>query len=259
MTVNIKGKSIKVVCLETGKEFASGKDAAKEMGICQSMVSRSARNIKPTNGFNFRFVDEDGNVINTPSEPKFKKNKANEIQLEIEQISETENPIVVIHNESTVTAEKGNHVNGNSKAVCCLETGEVYPSVLDMAKAHGISYAYMSKCCNNGSTCNGKHYFFVKSASEKVEDIVTYIRSLQNIAYDPEYLAWKRAKEAAEAEERRKKAEQEAFERRKAELEDKIIKQGDKVKAASIKLAHEREILEAIIAELDKFMTTVKE
>lgn len=252
MTINIKNNGI--ICMETKEFFKTQRDAAKAKGITQAMVSRSARNIRPTKGLNFRFVDNDGNIVDTPAETRL-DSKANDMpNFQLEMKTTDENPIVVIHNESLVTAEQGEHINGNSKAVCCLETGEVYPSATDMAKAHGVSQTYLSKCCRDGSVCNGKHYFYVKSASEKVEDIVTYIRSLQSKVNDPEYLAWKKAKEDAEAEERRKKAEQEAFERRKAELEAKVVKQSEAVKAVSIKLAHEREALEAIITELEQHM-----
>lgn len=236
-----------IICLENKTIYASGKDAAKANEVTASDVSMSARKIKAVKGLNFRFIDDNGNPVETPAKPKYKwdKNKANDAQLEMET------PIVVIHEESIVTAEQGSHINGNSKAVCCLEEGKVYPSLTDAAKALGVTGQTISNRCY----ADNDNFFFVKDASDNIESMMAYIRSLQSKVNDPEYLAWKKAKEDAEAEERRKKAEQEAFERRKAELEAKVVKQSEAVKAVSIKLAHEREVLEAIITELDQHMT----
>lgn len=228
----------KVICLETGTVWASGRDAAKEMGVSKSSISYSCRNAKAVSGMNFRFIDENGNIITTPSEPKFKrtKAKANEDQIVMEA------PIVVIHEKSVVTAEQGEHINGNSKAVCCLDTGEVFPSLTDAAKAHGIDLSHLAKCCRGElPLAKGRRYFYVKLASENMESIVSYIRELHSKAnaggYDPEYIAWKAEKERAT---------------RKAELEQLISTAKETICELEVKTAHEYELLEAYIAELEK-------
>lgn len=223
-----------VICIETKITFASGREAAKANEVTKSDVSLSARKIKAVKGLNFRFLDENGNPIETPAKPKYTKKGKPTFSLEHEKKQ------VVIHNESTIEAD-GEHGNGNAKAVWCVSTNEVFASVTDTAKAHEVSASEISKCCNGKiKDVKGKYYVFISKTSENVGNIVAYVRELQakaNNAYEPEYLAWKAEKAKAA---------------RKAELEQLISTCKANICELEVKTAHEYEMLEAFTAELEQ-------
>ena len=220
----------KVICLETNEIFTSGREAAKAKEICKSVVSRSCRQAKPTKeGLNFRFLDANGNIINTPLDKAWK----------CKPTKESKNT-VVIHNESTVDA-KGEYGNGNAKAVWCITTNEVFASGKDAALAHGVCRSEISRCCNDiRKNIKGNHYIFVSKTSENIRTLIEYINELQakvNEECDPEYLAWKAEKEKAA---------------RKAELEQAISTCKANICELEVKTAHEYELFEAYIGELEK-------
>lgn len=53
--------SRRVICLETGEVFKSGRDAASKLGLCRSKVSNVCHGKrKTTGGYHFKFVEEMG-------------------------------------------------------------------------------------------------------------------------------------------------------------------------------------------------------
>ena len=54
-----ESKSIKVMCLETGEVFKSGRDAAEKLGLCRSKISNVCHGKrKTTGGYHFKFVED---------------------------------------------------------------------------------------------------------------------------------------------------------------------------------------------------------
>lgn len=54
-----ESKSVKVICLETGEVFKSGRDAAEKLGLCRSKISNVCHGKrKTTGGYHFKFVED---------------------------------------------------------------------------------------------------------------------------------------------------------------------------------------------------------
>lgn len=110
-----------------------------------------------------------------------------------------------LHNETTIKAN-GTHVNGNSKAVLCIDTGEVFASMTDAAEHLGVTKSNVSLALNGKiRTCKGKHLCYLSKADEHLESITSRIREMQALeekaaAYDA-FMA--RQEEAARAERER--------------------------------------------------------
>ena len=91
-----------------------------------------------------------------------------------------------IQNASNVNVN-GHHNHKNCKAVYCIDTGEMYASAIDAAKAEGVARASMSYALTGRSkTCNGKRFCFVSKVMEHLEEIaeMNRIRAEKVAAYD---------------------------------------------------------------------------
>lgn len=144
-----------------------------------------------------------------------------------------------LHNETTIKAN-GVHVNGNSKAVLCIDTGEVFASMTDAAEHLGVTQANVSYTLNGRQrTCKGKHLCYLSKADEHLEAITNRIREMQELekkaaAYDA-FMA--RQEEAARAE---------------RERQEKIAK-------ANEKLERRREIVRRLQVQLSEATERVME
>ena len=81
----------------------------------------------------------------------------------------------------------GHHNHKNCKAVYCIDTGEVYASVLDAANANGIGQSPMSSALTGKTkTCCGKRFCFVSKMMEHLEEITeaNRIRAAKVAEYD---------------------------------------------------------------------------
>lgn len=134
-----------------------------------------------------------------------------------------------IQHEANIKA-KGVHTQKNSKSVICLETGEVWASVLDTANDIGSSPSNLIACLQGKTrTCKGKHYCYLSRVNESLDAIVTRLRETAAvedaakkwIAYEAEQEAIRIA-EAKRAEEARiaKEKHDEAI----AKAKDKIAR-----------------------------------
>ena len=120
---------------------------------------------------------------------------------------------ISIHNEATING-KGNHTKKNSKAVICIDTGEVFTSCADAAEHAGVHFSAMSLAClGKVRTCKGKHYCYLSNATENLNAIVTRLRETATVEEDAR--KWREYQEAQEAV--RKAEEQRAAEIAKAE------------------------------------------
>lgn len=116
--------------------------------------------------------------------------------------------IINIQNEANVSAD-GKHIGGNCKPVICIETGEIYSSVLDAANAAGVSGSVMSNCCRQVTkTCKGKRYCFLGRALESLDPVMQRLREASEYEADAKaYREIKAAEEAVRKEEERKQKE----------------------------------------------------
>ena len=144
-----------------------------------------------------------------------------------------------LHNETTIKAN-GVHVNGNSKAVLCIDTGEVFASQADAAEHLGVHPANVSNVLlGKQRTCKGMHLCYLSKADEHLESITGRIREMQALekkaaAYDA-FMA--RQEEAARAE---------------RERQEKIAK-------ANEKLERRREIVRRLQTQLSEATERVME
>jgi hypothetical protein len=94
--------------------------------------------------------------------------------------------LINIQNCSNVTVN-GTHNHKNCKPVYCIDTGEMYASALDAAKANGVAQGPMSNCLTGRSkTCNGKRFCYISKMAEHLEEINEANRAIRAkvAAYD---------------------------------------------------------------------------
>ena len=89
---------------------------------------------------------------------------------------------ITVQNTSVMSAT-GIHTHGVCKPVICIDTGEVYTSALDAAKANGVSVHAISKhCLGKTKSCGGKRFCYVKNVSEHLDDLTSWIMLLSQKA-----------------------------------------------------------------------------
>lgn len=101
----------------------------------------------------------------------------------------------------------GHHNHKNCKAVYCITTGEMYPSILDAASANNMSYGAMCQAITKGSKCrNGKKFCLIVDVVEHLEEIsdANKLRSAKVAAYDADMRKRIKISDAREKVEKRK-------------------------------------------------------
>lgn len=125
-----------------------------------------------------------------------------------------------IQHEANITA-KGTHTQKNNKSVICLETGEVWASVLDTADGIGCSPSNLiNHLQGKQRSCKGKHYCYLSRVNESLDAIVTRLRETSAIEEDAKkWQAYKAEQDAiAKAEAKRLEEARKAEEKRQAEI-----------------------------------------
>lgn len=94
--------------------------------------------------------------------------------------------IINIQNASNIKAI-GTHINGNSKAVFCITTGEFFGSLSDAA--HHIKASVGTMCCamkHRKGVFKGMKWCYVSEINEHLDEIATDIRANieKALAYD---------------------------------------------------------------------------
>ena len=122
-----------------------------------------------------------------------------------------------IQNEANINAE-GKLNTKNCKPVVCLETGEVFTSVTDAAKAIGVLPSNLSKhLTGNSRKIHGKRFCYLTRSMESLDTIVTRLR--ETAAMEEDARKWREYQE-----------EQERVRKANEEREVRIEKARDKVR-----------------------------
>lgn len=153
--INVSGcKGKQVRCIETNVIYRSASEAAKANNICYSLLSDVCRGKwKAAKGLHFEYVDAEKKV--TPV---------------TEAVPVTENEITV--SRPAIIKGKGKRSNGNTNAVMCISTGEVFTSCTDAAEHSDVSVGQMSHTCRNkGSHAKGKQYCYIKDIDMHLDEI----------------------------------------------------------------------------------------
>lgn len=139
---------------------------------------------------------------------------------------------VNIQNYANINA-KGEVNSRHCKPVICLETGDVFTSVADAAKAIGCYGPDMSShLTGKKRAIKGKHFCYLSRATESLDMIVTRLRETSSMeedarkwrAYQAEQEAIRKAEEKRIADERKAKEEYEAaVEKAKAKVERRKV------------------------------------
>lgn len=110
---------------------------------------------------------------------------------------------ITLHNKTEIKAH-GKHINGNSKPVFCITTGEVFASVIDAAEKAGVCAGTMSYAITHspeGATCKGNRYCFISNVMTYLNEISQCIneRETKANAWDAMMAEERAAREAEEA------------------------------------------------------------
>lgn len=147
-----------IKCIENGKTYISIIEAARELNVRQQNISHVlAGRRNRAGGYHFVYVDDNNNIM-----------------------SVTETPVI----EHEVTIQKpakmiaqGKRCNGNTNAVLCISTGQVFTSCSDAAEQNDVHIANMSNVCRGvQKTAKGKKFCYVKDINEHLDEVAESIR-----------------------------------------------------------------------------------
>jgi predicted RNA-binding protein with EMAP domain len=157
---------------------------------------------------------------------------------------------IKIHGKAIINGH-GEHTYANAKPVICIETGEVFTSVLDASDYAGVANPSMvSHLKGRSRSCNGKHYCYLSSATESLNSIVTRLREVS--VMEAKAKMWDALMAEQEAErkaEERRLANIAKLEAKEASLNDKYMKRYEEAIALFNELAEVRRELRDIKGE----------
>lgn len=154
MKNNNYNKAIK--CIETGKTYISIAEAAREMN-CSScnIVSMLKGRQKVAKGYHFEYLSEE----------------------ETRELLNSMEPKEVTIQRKAIIRGKGKSLNGNTNAVLCISTGDVFTSCTDAANHADTTVGHMSNVCRgNSQSAKGKRYCYVKDINEHLDEVAESIR-----------------------------------------------------------------------------------
>lgn len=139
-----KAKAVR--CIETGVIYKSASEAAKEIGTHGTSITRVCLGKNKTaKGKHFCFAESEKTPV-------------------------TENEITV--SRPAIIKGKGKRSNGNTNAVMCITTGEVFTSCTDAAEHGNVTIGQMSHTCRTkGSLARGKQYCYIKDIDMHLDEI----------------------------------------------------------------------------------------
>ena len=90
---------------------------------------------------------------------------------------------ITVQNASEIKNAQGEDRNKNAKPVICLDTGEVFSSATDAAKANGVTiYSISVNCLGKTMRSNGKRFCYIKDVNEHLDELTTVLQNLSDKA-----------------------------------------------------------------------------
>lgn len=153
-TYNTKRRAIK--CIETGNTYISIVEAAREMNLNMKTISNVLHGRqKAAKGYHFEYLSEE----------------------ETKALLASIEPKDIVLQKHAIIKGKGKCFNGNTNAVLCISTGEVYTSCTDAAMSNNTTVGSMSSVCRGRSyTTKGKKFCYVKDINEHLDEVAESIR-----------------------------------------------------------------------------------
>lgn len=136
--------------------------------------------------------------------------------------------IVNIQNEANVNAE-GEHAHGRSIPVVCIDTGDVFISIIDAAENADTNKTYMANRLRNDDVCviKGKRYCYLSRLMESSDMILSQLREKSSEAEDArkwrEYQAEQEAKRLAEQKRKEALEKAEAHRDRRKAIYERLV------------------------------------
>ncbi len=142
--MSLGSKPRKVLCLETGKEYASIRSAGQEIGCDPTSIVRSCKKGGIAGGFTWKYLEEK-NYERIKRVRVYKKGKYTYKKKE--------------------ESESKNYLKGKNKRkkVICIETGVIYDSSCEAERQTGIDASQINGCCLKKfryKTAKGFHWEF---------------------------------------------------------------------------------------------------
>ena len=136
-----------VICINTGKQYASGREAARSTGAHPMSISTICRRGGRTReGLRFRFADADEILRPARSEEAIAKGKAGRIEKLMERRHSPETISLMSAAAKARGMNASFHLSAaekNRKAVVCVETGTVFRDAGEAAMAHGVKRSHV--------------------------------------------------------------------------------------------------------------------
>lgn len=90
---------------------------------------------------------------------------------------------ITVQNASEIKNAQGMPRNANAKPVICLDTGEVFASATDAAKANGVTiYSISVNCLDKSMHSNGKRFCYIKDVNEHLDELTNVLQNLSDKA-----------------------------------------------------------------------------
>lgn len=136
-------KAKPIICIETNEVFTSSSKAATQIGCSSSLVQKHLEGkIQSAKGKHFRYL------------------------------SEKEYEEIITIQQHSIIKGKGKRTNGNTNAVLCISTGEVFTSCTDAAEYYGIAPTNLSVVCRTPNrTANGKKFCYIKDINNHLHEV----------------------------------------------------------------------------------------
>lgn len=156
-----------------------------------------------------------------------------------------------IQNEANIKAE-GKRSCHRCKPIICIETGDVFSSMMDAAEHIGCTESAVSAhLCGKSHSVKGKHFCYLSRVNESLDAIITRLRETAAVESDAKKWQAHQAEQEAirKAEERRLEEERKAREKHEAAVAkarakiEKLTENCNKLEAKL--LEEERMLMEA--------------
>ena len=152
---------------------------------------------------------------------------------------------IIINDYATINGN-GEHTGGATKPVICIDTGMVYTSCTDAAKANGVSLNAMSQCCiGNIKRVKGKRFCYLSKVASHLDEMTARIQQLSEME------AKAKAYEVLMAEQEKARREKEKHDAAIAKAEAKVARREEISRRKHAEANKADELLNEAKVELD--------